>query len=192
VAKTKLVLETIFGLLNAFYFGMLSALGETGLDRRPSGKYGRRRGISPILATVLIIAVTLVASVAIGGLAYGVLGSAANSAQVQVMTTIVPAAIGYGVDYAYCSTTPGNIFGGYIQLYNSGTGSTSARVINFVYDGVTVDLNPSSANPCTIAPDSSLYLVILSLPLAVSRGVPYSGFVSTANGAEVLFTGTFD
>jgi flagellin-like protein len=169
----------------------LRVAGAT-LNRTRSGGNARRRAISPILATVLIIAVTLVASIAIGGLAYGVLGSAADSAQVQVMTTTVPAAIGYGVNYAYCSTTPGNIFGGYIQLYNSGTGSTSARDISFVYDGATVLLTPSSANPCTIAPDSSLYLVILSLPLAVSTGVPYSGYVSTANGAEVLFTGTFD
>src|SRR5438309_8345115 len=43
-----------------------------------------RRAISPIVATVLIVAVTLVASVAIAGFVFGVFGTSTNSAQVAV------------------------------------------------------------------------------------------------------------
>src|SRR5271154_4650843 len=49
-----------------------------------NGKYAQRKAISPIIATVLIIAVTLIAAVAIGGFVFGIFGSASSSAQVQV------------------------------------------------------------------------------------------------------------
>ncbi len=48
-----------------------------------NGKY-ERKAISPIIATVLIIAVTLIAAVAIGGFVFGIFGSASNTAQVEV------------------------------------------------------------------------------------------------------------
>src|SRR5271169_3542280 len=45
---------------------------------------GHRKAISPIIATVLIIAVTLIAAVAIGGFVFGIFGSSSNSGEVQV------------------------------------------------------------------------------------------------------------
>ncbi len=51
------------------------------------GKNGQRRAISPIIATVLIIAVTLIASVAIGGFVFGIFAQGQNSAQVAVTGT---------------------------------------------------------------------------------------------------------
>src|SRR5260370_4045944 len=52
----------------------------------------KRRAISPIIATVLIIAVTLIASVAIGGFVFGIFAQGQNSAQVAVTGTALIAA----------------------------------------------------------------------------------------------------
>src|SRR5260370_2592816 len=53
----------------------------------------KRRAISPIIATVLIIAVTLIASVAIGGFVFGIFAQGQNSAQVAVTGTALIAAL---------------------------------------------------------------------------------------------------
>src|SRR5437660_7735113 len=47
------------------------------------GKNGQRRAISPIIATVLIIAVTLIASVAIGGFVFGIFRSEEHTSELQ-------------------------------------------------------------------------------------------------------------
>ncbi|MDG6974340.1 MAG: type IV pilin N-terminal domain-containing protein, partial [Nitrososphaerota archaeon] len=44
----------------------------------------QRKGISPIIATVLIIAATLIAFAAVAGYIFGLFGSSTKSAQAQV------------------------------------------------------------------------------------------------------------
>ena len=58
-----------------------------------NGKNGQRKAISPIIATVLIIAVTLIASVAIGGFVFGIFAQGQNSAQVAVTGTALLAVL---------------------------------------------------------------------------------------------------
>ena len=52
-----------------------------------------RRAITPIIATVLIIAVTLVAGVAIAGYVFGLFGAGTQTAQVQVLSTSIPSGV---------------------------------------------------------------------------------------------------
>src|ERR1019366_2870651 len=90
------------------------------------GKYGQqRRAISPIIATVLIIAVTLIAAVAIGGFVFGIFGSASATANIAVTTVIAPAAgfkVGAGSSAALtCGTAPIVTPGAYLVLSNTGT-----------------------------------------------------------------------
>ena len=152
----------------------------------------KRRAISPIIATVLIIAVTLIASVAIGGFVFGTTASGENTAQVAVVGITIPASVDLGPSIVTCSPNNGNTFGGYIQLYNSGTAATSANSLIFNYGGSAYTVAPSGS--CIVAPETSLYLLIISLPIpsTAMTGDPYSGYVSTGNGAEVLFVGTFN
>ena len=121
---------------------------------------------------------------------YGTLGSSANSARVEVTGTMVPAAVALGVTYVVCASASGNSFAGYIQLYNSGTSATVATSFTMTYAGSVVQVPLSGS--CKIAPESTLYLVIYSLPYFVNTGVAYTGYVSTANGAEVLLASAFD
>lgn len=157
----------------------------------PDSRGPSRRGISPIVATVLIIAITLVASVAVGGFTYGIFGSSANTAQVSVDASSVPAAVGLGATLVYCSggSEVGAAVSGYLALYNSGTAATTATSLVFNYDGAAISTQLSG--PCTIAPESTDYVIIISLPYQTSVGVQYGGYVSTSNGAEVLFAGAF-
>jgi flagellin-like protein len=52
------------------------------IGRRPG-----RRGISEVLATVILIAITLVAGVAIAGFAFGLFGTLGSSANISVVGT---------------------------------------------------------------------------------------------------------
>ncbi|MDA4116402.1 MAG: type IV pilin N-terminal domain-containing protein [Thaumarchaeota archaeon] len=150
----------------------------------------KRSALSPIIATVVLIAITLVAATAIGGFAFGVFSSTDNTAQVEVTQTSIPASVGIGVDIVYCSVSTGNSVGdGYIQLSNSGTASTTANSATFTYDGASTQV--SLTGPCTVGPESTIYILILALPFQASSGLQYTGYVSTANGADVLFTGGF-
>src|SRR5712692_9050845 len=45
---------------------------------------GKRKAISPVLATVILIAITLIAAIAIAGFVFGLFGSFTSSATVSV------------------------------------------------------------------------------------------------------------
>jgi len=160
---------------------------RTGGRRRGSA----RKGISVIIGTVLIIAVTLIASIAVSGFVFGISATAENTAQVQVNSITIPTTVDLDTSIVVCSPNSGNSFGGYVQLYNSGTASTRADALVFTYAGVTFSVIPFGS--CNVPPESSLFLLVISLPVSVSVSVgdPYSGYVSTGNGAEVLFVGSF-
>jgi len=161
---------------------------------------GRRRafsrlGIAPIIATVLIIVSTIILSAAVTSSIFGLSSSAANTAQVQVTGITVPTEVLLGVSVVVCSPSIGNTFGhsfgGYVALSNTGTVSTRANSLIFSFAGTTVDVIPTGS--CNVAPDSTLYLQVIALPvtLIATSGDPYAGYVSMANGAEVLFVGSF-
>lgn len=154
-----------------------------------------RRAISPLIATVVIIAITLIASVAVSGFVFGFSASAENTALVQVTSITIPTTVNLGITVVVCSPNSGNSFGGYVQLYNSGTAATYVNSLVFTYAGDTLSVVPSGIPgvSCTIPPESSLYLLVISLPVSMSIpvGNPYTGYVSTSNGADVLFVGSF-
>jgi len=47
---------------------------------------GRREGISPILATVILIAITLIAAISISGFVFGLFGTYTNTARVEAIS----------------------------------------------------------------------------------------------------------
>src|SRR5216684_4215760 len=95
-----------------------------------------RRAISPIVATVLIVAVTLVASVAIAGFVFGIFASQGNTAQVAVTATALKAAdfLSTGTSTGF---TCGVVAGSYLTLTNSGTAQVSATSMTLVVAGVS-------------------------------------------------------
>jgi len=159
-------------------------------------KHGRR-GISPIIATVLIIAVTLIAAVAIGGFVFGIFGSASQTANVQVTTVTAPAAdfVTTGGSASFtCGTTAGA--GAYLVVTNTGTAAGTVTGVTLTWAGANNAYTPPAS--CQIgAAGSATATTYLNLPASASittaatTGQTFQGTVTLSNGAEVLFTGTF-
>jgi len=170
--------------------------------RNGHGKYAPRRAISPIIATVLIIAVTLIAAVAIGGFVFGIFGSASSSAQVQVTSQNIIAAdnLSSGTTKTFACNTLGAAND--ITLTNTGTAATTVTGVTLTWAGAVNSFTPSTG--CTVAaagntgattngnPISIIIPTTNTLTTNAVTGQTYTGTVSLGNGAVLLFTGTFN
>ncbi len=151
-----------------------------------------RKAITPIIATVLIIAVTLVASVAIGGFVFGLFGSATSTAQVQATVATIQSTVASAAAFSVsCATSaPTN---NYIALYNSGTAATTISLVSITFSGVTMSIAPSGAGNCSINSGATVYISVVQVlnTAAASKGLQFTGYAATANGAQVVFAGAF-
>jgi flagellin-like protein len=161
--------------------------------------FSRRKAISPIIATVLIIAVTLIAAVAIGGFVFGIFGSASNSAEIQVTSqALVAADFTAGTPAApTCSVTGA---ANDITVTNTGTAASSITSVTITYAGVVNTFVPSTgcivaaagqAGATTNGNPMSVLFGTNFLSLAAVSGQTYTGTVTMANGAVLIFTGSF-
>ena len=126
---------------------------------------------------------------AVSGFVFGTASQGENSALVQSVSVTIPATVGYGPSIVVCAPNTGNSFGGWIQLYNSGTRSTTASYLVLNYGGTIFSITPSG--PCVIQSQSSVYLLVISLPRTGNVGDRFTGYVTVSNGADVLFVGSF-
>ncbi len=93
-----------------------------------------RKAISPVLATVILIAITLIAAIAIAGFVFGLFGSFTSNAQVSVTGVIVHAA-----------ATPW--MSGSIYATNTGTSNTQVNGVSITYGGVSLPASHRRAGP---------------------------------------------
>jgi flagellin-like protein len=82
----------------------------------------RRKAISPVLATVILIAITLIAATAIAGFVFGLFGSFTSSAQVSAVQASLPSTI----------VSPAGL-----TVQNMGTSNADADNLTLTYGGVT-------------------------------------------------------
>ena len=166
--------------------------------RNGIGKYAHRKAISPIIATVLIIAVTLIAAVAIGGFVFGIFGSSSNSAQVQVTgIALVGATMAAGTGTVSCSTAGSSA--NTITLTNTGTAAAHANTVTVTYGGAVYTWSLAS---CTVTPAGKAGSSSAGNPLTITlggttvagatSGASFTGTVSMSNGAILTFAGTFN
>ena len=133
----------------------------------------RRKAISPILATVILIAITLIAAIAISGFVFGLFGTYTNTAKVEA------------VSYS-CSGTPEVCT---IGLENIGTANTSLSgscTLTFggaSYNGVAAvssgSLNGGSSAVTTCTGPAGSHAAV---------GSQVVGSILLNNGADVLFS----
>jgi len=157
-----------------------------------------RRAISPIVATVLIVAVTLVASVAIAGFVFGIFASQGNTAQVAVTATAMKAA-----DFKAAGTSTGfscgAAAGSYLTLTNSGTAPASVTSMTVVVAGVSNTFGltvgtcaVNAVGAATNNPQSLLFVAALSkVTVDAVAGNAFTGTVTLSNGAILIYAGTF-
>jgi len=137
-------------------------------------KGGRRDAISPIVATVLIIAATLIAFAAVAGYVFGILGSGSSTANVSVTAVSINHSLLTGV----------------LSLSNTGTAGTAASGVTLTYSGQTCSPVASTA---TIGSGTTIAISITGTGTCTAgpSSTPYDGYVSLSNGEEATFAGTF-
>jgi len=144
----------------------------------------KRKAISPVLATVILIAITLIAAIAIAGFVFGLFGTFTSTARVQASVT-------------NCSWNTANEVCTLI-LVNSGnantatTGSCSLTYKGATYGGESSNVNPPVA-PVSQAVNSGGSPTVYCMGLtgaAAGAGTQITGSVILSNGGNALFSGT--
>ena len=165
--------------------------------------FTRHRGISPIIATVLIIAVTLIAAVAIGGFVFGIFGSSSNSAQVSVTSQNLIAADFQPVNALVAlNCNVAAQAGSTLTLTNTGTAAATVTGVTITYAGAVNSFTMNTS--CTVAAagnagaNSNGSPIIIGftaanwLSMSPTSGQTYTGTVTMSSGAILIFQGTFN
>jgi flagellin-like protein len=146
-------------------------------------RYGKnkRKAISPVLATVILIAITLIAAIAIAGFVFGLFGSFTSTAQVSVTQT------------ALVSTGTGA--SGTIVASNTGTSNAAINAISLTYGGQTC--NPLTGALPSVTAGSSAPITLTAIQTTghcltqPTSGEQFTGSLALSNGGSAQFTGTF-
>jgi len=139
-----------------------------------------RKAISPVLATVILIAITLIAAIAIAGFVFGLFGSFTSSAQVTVTATSLvhnTAALGPS---------------GTVVASNTGTSNTNINAVSLTFGGATCSAAVAAGTTVTAGATYTLTLPSLAnlCPASVA-GESFTGNLALSNGGQVPFVGTF-
>lgn len=138
----------------------------------------RRSGVSDIVATVLIVAATLIAFAAVAGYVFGTLGSGSTTANIAVTSVSINHSLAAGAAILVLSNTgtAGTSASGIILNYNGASCSLAVAGNTLVSSGATTVYVNTGAGTC-IAPSAG--------------SIPFSGYVLIANGEEATFAGMF-
>jgi flagellin-like protein len=167
----------------------------------------QRKAISPIVATVLIIAATLIAAAAILGYVFGIFGSSSNTPNISVIsaslshTAVAPtgtgaAAVNTGLA-VLCGPLPATNVPGYwgsATLSNSGSASGTLLSLTLTYSGATY--TASVAAGCSVLSGGSTSVYVTGVPtaaggMAALTGQTFNGYITTSAGAQASLTGTW-
>jgi len=153
------------------------------------GNKNRRKGISPIIATLTLVAVTLVAAVAVGGFVFGVFGTQTSTPQVTVVYAYIPSDLD---DTGLAATTDDTAPPPYGKIMVKNVGTSSVDI-----SGLTLTFGQSKAyaevqgDDTTIPAGETKTIYITALQKEAAAGQQFTGAVILSNGAQVFFTGTF-
>src|SRR5437870_5114807 len=156
-----------------------------------------RRAISPIVATVLIVAVTLVASVAIAGFVFGVFGTSTNSAQVAVTAASLRSS-DFLTTNAGITFTCGAATGSFLTISNTGTAGTDISSVTINLAESSDHYSLAAGSSCSVgaagsasATQNILFASTTKLFTSANQGSYFQGYVTYGSGGIVPFDGTF-
>jgi flagellin-like protein len=127
-----------------------------------------RKAISPVIATIILIAITIVIAIAVAGWVFGLFGSYSRTNAV----TIVASA---------SSCTPTSCT---IELSNQG--GSAVTVVSASVDGQTSSVSLSGTN--TVVPAGQTAVVTVSLPQGIVAGQTVDIQLGLSNGATLTTT----
>ena len=136
----------------------------------------KRKAISPVLATVILIAITLIAAIAVAGFVFGLFGSFTSSAQVTASTVS-------------CSVATGNCM---VLLRNTGTSNTTpGGTCQETYAGVTHTGSTNGTTTPIVAGGPAIKVLCTVGVAGPSTGAQVVGQVALGNGGQAQFSGSF-
>ena len=138
-----------------------------------------RKAISPVLATVILIAITLIAAIAIAGFVFGLFGSFTSSAQVSAQVISCVSANGANTSHAFCT----------VRLTNIGTSNAVANACSLQIAGVS---QAGTLGGTKAVPAGGLAILhCTGSTVGNTAGATALGSFSMSNGASVPFTGVW-
>ncbi len=137
---------------------------------------GKRKAISPVLATVILIAITLIAAVAIAGFVFGLFGSFTTNALVSGSVTTCT-----GATDAVCTAV----------LRNTGSGSATVTGCSLSLGGANEVGAFAVVSGSITAGNSGIYSCTVVGTPENSIGSQAIGSFSLSNGGTVQFAGTW-
>jgi len=153
----------------------------------------KRKAISPVLATVILIAITLIAAVAIATFVFGIFGTSASPATMSIQSSTVAcwnsAGTGTAPVVGAVTVTKGDCA---MKVQNTGTqaGSINGAGPSGQYTGAFVVAGAcASAASCSIPANSNGNVVeIVGVAAALTSGQAVTGYLTQANGPNLIFT----
>jgi len=140
-----------------------------------------RKAISPVLATVILIAITLIAAIAIAGFVFGLFGSFTSSAQVSAQV-IICSNPGSGNVTDYCT----------VKLTNTGTSNAAVTACAIRISGVSQTGTKSVlGNSYSVIASNSATFGCRFAAAEPTIGSQAIGSFSLSNGASVPFSGVW-
>src|SRR2546428_4702308 len=157
-----------------------------------------RRAISPIVATVIIVAVTLVASYAISRFVFGISPIIGNTSQVAVTKASMGAA-DFKSSFTGTRLTCGSPAGSYLTISNAGPVGATVTAVTLTWAGSTNSYGLSGSCGIGVAGSNTSTQNLLfpagateMLTSDATSGGTFMGTITLDNGAVVPFTGTFN
>ncbi len=146
----------------------------------------RRKGVSEVLGTIVLIAITLIAAVAVSGFVFGLFG------RYTVSATVVASG-------ASCRDNGAGVITCTMLLVNTGSANTNVvpgAVLNYVDSSLgaqTISGVASFANPLNSGHSGMVTVTFTENPGygGAKVGSTFTGSVSLSNGGEPLFAGSF-
>ena len=135
----------------------------------------KRKAISPVLATVILIAITLIAAIAIAGFVFGLFGSFTSSAQVSAVSVV-------------CSDSLHDCV---VGLQNTGSSNATPTACNVQISGVSTSGTGGFAAVTAGGGSVPQTCTIGTTALSQAVGSTAQGSFTMSNGASVPFTGTW-
>ena len=154
----------------------------------------KRTAIDSIVATVLVVGVTLVASLAVGGFIFGTFGQSQNVSQVSVTGTALLAADFTAAGTTSTFTCSSSASGGWLAVTNTGTASARVTGVTITWGGANDAYTLSgSCSIDAVGGASATYFITFpattNVTVDAAAGQTYTGTVVMSNGAQLLFTG---
>jgi len=148
-------------------------------------KTNRRKAISPVLATVILIAITLIAAIAIAGFVFGLFGTFTSTARIAA-TTVTCSHNGATGGLAYCQLT----------LTNTGNSAATAEGCSFTGTNgggagtLSASITVIAAETPSITTSAPVTAYCVAA-VATIQGTQATGSVGLSNGGSALFSGSF-